>query len=169
MNLRLSNPTLAVVAGLVVPYVLAVVRQPKMSERFMAFLAIAASVVAAYCVARHDGQVDKANLLGTALAVLGVSQGFYKSVGPYLGLPELDQVTTLSVPPRLRAVLQALKTGTAPVHTPVVSTTLLPVAVPAAPAVVPVSPVATPDLMPVVDLTVPLTAQPGSDGQLHLT
>lgn len=93
MTLSITDPNLTVVAGLAVPYLTAVIKQPGLSRRLVVALASALSVGAAYVVAARSGQLTPDNLLGNALAILGISQGFYSTIGRHLGLPELEAAT----------------------------------------------------------------------------
>lgn len=93
MTLSITDPNLAVVAGLAVPYVTAVIKQPGLSRRLVVALATALSLAAGYVVAARAGQLTPDDVLGNALAILGVSQGFYATIGQHLGLPELEAAT----------------------------------------------------------------------------
>lgn len=93
MTLSISDPNLTVLAGLLVPYVTAVVKQPGLPRRLVVGVVSALSLGAGYFVAARSGQLVPDDVLGNALAILGVSQGFYSTIGRHLGLPELEAVT----------------------------------------------------------------------------
>lgn len=93
MTLSITDPNLTVVAGLAVPYLTAVIKQPGLSRRLVVALVSALSLAAGHIVAARTGQLSPDDVLGNALAVLGVSQGFYATIGKHLGLPELEAAT----------------------------------------------------------------------------
>lgn len=94
--ISITDPNLTVLAGLVVPYVTAVVKQPALPKRLVVGLVVALSTGAGYIVAARSGQLSPHDVTGNALAILGVSQGFYASIGRHLGLPELESATNTS-------------------------------------------------------------------------
>lgn len=92
-TLSITDPNLTVLAGLVVPYVTAVIKQPGLSRRLVVGLVVALSTGAGYVVAARSGQLSPNDVTGNALAILAVSQGFYSTIGRHLGLPELESAT----------------------------------------------------------------------------
>jgi hypothetical protein len=94
--LEVSSPAIAVVVGLVLPYVLAVLNRPSIKSRVMAAITIVLCLVGAFGVVfvAGNGDVNQGDLLGTTTLILGVSQLFYVSIGRKLGLPELEAATS---------------------------------------------------------------------------
>lgn len=89
------NDPVAVVAGLALPYLLAIVKQNRTRDRAMAIISVLASLGLGYAVAQRGGQINQEDLLSTAGVILAISQGFYHTIGKEFGLPELDLMTRI--------------------------------------------------------------------------
>jgi hypothetical protein len=91
VDVDLSGASLLI--GLILPYLVAILKQPGMPKQVVAVLTIVLSLTGGVVVSIITGQVDGKSLYENSVVVLSIASLFYATIGKALGVPETEKAT----------------------------------------------------------------------------